>query len=642
MKILLVIPKFGEVDETEAFIPIGTAYINAAIRKAGFDVSGINLNYQSFESLKNKIIASDVVLCGGTAHDWEKLQKIFSFAKSINPQIITIGGGAGYSSAPILFSQITDVDYAVIGEGERTICNLLKVLNKCDEIKVVKGIVYKKGTEYFYTGPAPIIADFDSIDFPSYEDLGIDCYFKHQRKNRKQRLGKKNYFQFQYEYDEYPRELPMMLSRSCPFLCTFCFHTLGNKYRMRTLDNFFAELDELIAKYNINGIYLIDELFGLNERIITQFCDRIAKYNIRWFAEIRIETASSIVLDKMQKAGCQNVQFGVENICDDILLNMNKKTNRQGIEEALKNAYKTGMIVSGNMLVGAENETWNTFIENFDWWNHNRQYNLAMINIMQYPGSAYYEHCVERGIIKNQIDFIKAGMPILNMSQMSDYEWDKMNRMIRLAQCNKSFQGEIYKIDKNEDGTTFSISTECSYCKAKYTVKQMISDWKNSSIFTSNCPECNRRNVHDKVNHKRDFQFELQQQWILNCNHNENHTQWFEKRHFYNIVLWWNSELGYPILDMIDQNENMNILYIVDKTEKGNLNLRIQNHNIISENEVAMVAADCILVCEAAEFVVERRKIRKIGYEGKIVSSADIIFNHDFYLDDRENCVERI
>ena len=26
MKILLVIPKFGEVDETEAFIPIGSLY----------------------------------------------------------------------------------------------------------------------------------------------------------------------------------------------------------------------------------------------------------------------------------------------------------------------------------------------------------------------------------------------------------------------------------------------------------------------------------------------------------------------------------------------------------------------------------------------------------------------------------------
>ena len=34
MNVLLVIPKFGDVENTEAFIPIGTAYINAAIRRA--------------------------------------------------------------------------------------------------------------------------------------------------------------------------------------------------------------------------------------------------------------------------------------------------------------------------------------------------------------------------------------------------------------------------------------------------------------------------------------------------------------------------------------------------------------------------------------------------------------------------------
>ena len=69
-------------------------------------------------------------------------------------------------------------------------------------------------------------------------------------------------------------------------------------------------------------------LFGLNEKIITAFCERISEYKIRWFAEIRIETASRSVLKKMQEAGCQNVQFGVENICDAILQNMNKKTDK--------------------------------------------------------------------------------------------------------------------------------------------------------------------------------------------------------------------------------------------------------------------------------------------------------------------------
>ena len=224
------IQKQKHVENTEAFIPIGTAYINAAIRRAGFNVDAINLNYRTKEELMEKIKFCDVILCGGTAHDWLKLRELFRLARNINPSVITVGGGAGYSSSPLVFSEITEVDYAVIGEGERTTCNVLSAIATGASIEEVKGVVYKYSDKYIYTGAAPIIGDFDSIPFPSYEGLDIDEYFAHQQGMRKRKMGEKNYFQFQYEYSDEPKELPMMLSRSCPFLCTFCFHTLGNKY----------------------------------------------------------------------------------------------------------------------------------------------------------------------------------------------------------------------------------------------------------------------------------------------------------------------------------------------------------------------------------------------------------------------------
>lgn len=635
MNVLLVIPNFGDIENTEAFIPIGTAYINASIRQAGFDVEAINLNYHTKDELIQKIKICDVLLCGGTAHDWLKLRELFRLARTLNPSVITVGGGAGYSSSPIVFSEITEVDYAIIGEGERTTCNVLHALDIGKAIEKIKGVVYKERLKYYYTGPAPIIDNFDNIPFPSYEGFDIEAYFLHQREIRRRKMGEKNYFQFQYEYDEEPRELPMMLSRSCPFLCTFCFHTLGNKYRMRTLDSFFAELDELIDKYEINGIYLIDELFGLNEETITAFCERISKYNIRWFAEIRIETASQSVLKKMQKAGCQNVQFGVENICDEILRNMNKKTNKSGIESALKNAYDAGMIVSGNMLVGAENETWDTFIENFDWWNRNRHYDLAMINIIQYPGSVYYNHCLERGIIKNPKEFIMAGMPILNMSMMSNYEWKKMNRMLRLAQRNKAFQGEIFDIIQEKDSFYLNISTECAYCQRKYSVKEKRSDWEKSTKFASSCPCCGRRNVHDKTDYKKDFQYELQQQWISNMVHGKSIVDWLECENIRLLGIWCNGDLGESIIEALSDQPKVAISYVIDKTNGRQLHFQFRNLHFIAESEILDYEVDCLVICESAEYIAERKRLRNQGYRGKVISSADLIFCHNFYLDDQ-------
>ena len=51
--------------------------------------------------------------------------------------------------------------------------------------------------------------------------------------------------------------LPMLLTRSCPYSCTFVY-TLGSKYRRRSLDDFFAELDHLLEKYDIEYISMAD------------------------------------------------------------------------------------------------------------------------------------------------------------------------------------------------------------------------------------------------------------------------------------------------------------------------------------------------------------------------------------------------
>lgn len=67
MNVLLVIPKFGDVENTEAFIPIGTAYINAAIRRAGFNVDAINLNYRTKEELMEKS-SSVTLFCVAVQH----------------------------------------------------------------------------------------------------------------------------------------------------------------------------------------------------------------------------------------------------------------------------------------------------------------------------------------------------------------------------------------------------------------------------------------------------------------------------------------------------------------------------------------------------------------------------------------------
>ena len=109
MKLLLVIPPYNVLkrrDKSYSF-PIGIAYVNAALRKAGFDVDGLNMNHIDVEDryayLADYIRSEkiDCVLSGGLCPEWRVIKKIFDTAKSVHSDIITICGGGMITSEPI-------------------------------------------------------------------------------------------------------------------------------------------------------------------------------------------------------------------------------------------------------------------------------------------------------------------------------------------------------------------------------------------------------------------------------------------------------------------------------------------------------------------------------------------------------------
>lgn len=143
------------------------------------------------------------------------------------------------------------MDYAVVGQGEITDVELIQALIDGGDVTKVKGIVYRtESGEYRQTQPREEIDDLDTIPFPNYDGLDMDKY-----------LDGQTVAEASTSYDR-PRTMPMILGRSCPFQCKFCFHPSGTKYRQRSLDNFFAELDSNVEKYHPKRIYVLDELFS--------------------------------------------------------------------------------------------------------------------------------------------------------------------------------------------------------------------------------------------------------------------------------------------------------------------------------------------------------------------------------------------
>lgn len=487
MKYLLVMQPVEMSRTVEFYMPLGLPYINGAMRSKGFDVDAINLQYvdgDPIESLKRTIIEKkvDAVVCGGLTTQYEVIKEVFDAARSVNPTIITIGGGGGFSSEPILFSEMTNVDYAVIGEGEITNCELAYALDHGESADNILGLVVKKEQGYVYTGERKYIQDVDSIAFPSYEGLDLDKYLDGQRVD--------GWYHTWAAFSDNPRIMPMCLARSCPFSCKFCYHPIGRGYRSRSLDNFFEELDIWVERYHINAIALIDECFSIKPDRVIEFCKRIKPYNLHWACQMRVETYSAELIRTMVDAGCVSACFGLESMSQKILEDMNKKTKVEQLQKALENSYYNCGGNGGNIIFGAEAENNETVYETMHWWEDNKKFYIFNFDLIgAYPGSVYYDHAVEKGVIKDKRKFIEEGCPFVNITQMSNKWYKALEVYTHLKDLEIKNKGKIISVQETDNGVNAIL--QCKHCGYKNDYRGIRKKKIDSGVLkTMQCRKC--------------------------------------------------------------------------------------------------------------------------------------------------------
>jgi hypothetical protein len=135
-------------------------------------------------------------------------------------------------------------DYGVIGEGEITVCELCRVLEQGGDLAQVNGIIFRGGQGFVTTRARKELDNIDALPWPDYDGFDIDKYLDSTPPS----ISGLNR----------PRTMFVLTSRSCPYQCTFCFHTAGRKYRQRSLDNVFEEMEHLVARYKVGFLCVAD------------------------------------------------------------------------------------------------------------------------------------------------------------------------------------------------------------------------------------------------------------------------------------------------------------------------------------------------------------------------------------------------
>jgi len=373
--------------------PMGILYIAAVLAQNGIDVEVIDADIEglTIKDLVSRILAANPDLVGFSIMTPQLKSALAACAslKHANSNLPIVLGGAHISSTfDDTFSLSDKFDFAVFGEGERT---MLEVVNRFEQdgfpgcLQDVAGVIYRNGNGEIITNPPRSwIMDLDTLPPLNYDMLDITRYRIPTMVGR--------------------FVMAMMISRGCPFKCSFCDAptTTGKKIRFRSPALAVEEIRHNYEKYNARSFSFRDSTFSANRKWVFEFCEAVIRSEMKifWRCGTRVNCVDDELLGMMKRAGCYTMNFGVESGHPKILKTLQKGTTIEDIKPAHDLARKHGIRVYSTFLVGSPGETEETMLATIRLAKKIRP-SLAMFFVtVAYPGTVLYEQAVKDGTVK--------------------------------------------------------------------------------------------------------------------------------------------------------------------------------------------------------------------------------------------------
>ena len=245
-------------------------------------------------------------------------------------------------------------------------------------------------------------------------------------------------------------------------------------------------------------ILLYDDCFAINRERLNEFCEGIKKlqkeisWELKWSPSLTVHLIDDELLGLMKDAGCEVIGYGFESFSKKILDSMNKPISPQMIDNAFKRTLNAKIGVAANFIFGDINETKETAKETLDYWKKNARGQINLFIVDPYPGSKIYDYCINKGIIKDKLYFIKNQMghmfdTHLNISSMSNREFNKLKRELIYAELKYGATGKNSVLKGNV------LKVNCPFCKTHQIYKNVKSDGFMNYDFLVMCRNCKMR-----------------------------------------------------------------------------------------------------------------------------------------------------
>jgi radical SAM superfamily enzyme YgiQ (UPF0313 family) len=286
----------------------------------------------------------------------EKLQNV----------IIIVGGAHTTALRKRVLEECPFFDIGVIGEGEETFCETLKLIEKNPEnFDSIDGIVYRYKNKVLKTHLRNRINDLDELLSPAWE-----LFPKGTDKS-------------------------LFTSRGCPFRCIFCQRVMGSHIKKMSPEKVVSEMIENIEKHDCKFFQIEDDVFGSNKQWTLKTLDLMISAGIhkhaKWSANSRVNYADLEVFKKMKQAGCVSLCFGIESGNQEILNTVRKDFKLEQALQAIKITKQAGLKTVAFFILGHPFETKRTIRDTINFASRLNPEGICFGQMIPYPGTKIYE-----------------------------------------------------------------------------------------------------------------------------------------------------------------------------------------------------------------------------------------------------------
>ncbi len=399
MDILLVNPPLSVADRYGKALgkvgsltePLGLAYLAASIKKEGHHVEIIDCTLRSFsfEQLDKKLLERNwgLVGIGIVTPMYLRAKETIGYIKQKVNSKIVVGGPHVTIFPKETMEENPSIDYAIIGEGEITIVELISAIKNNQDLHKIKGLALKEKSYVHIAEPRIFIKNIDEIEMPARELLNM-----------------KEYVPAPTYYKKLPSYV-MLTSRGCPFRCVYCSKVFGNTYRFNSIERIIKEMRVLIEKYGAKEIIFRDDTFTINKEHVKSLCNEIIRLGlnkkIKWTCMTRVNLVDKELLVLMAKAGCWSIHYGVESGSQRLLDLIQKDVTLKQVKDAFRWTREAGIEIKAFFMLGLPSETKEESLKTLEFTKESNPDWIQVTITVPYPGTKLYELAKNDGTLKS-------------------------------------------------------------------------------------------------------------------------------------------------------------------------------------------------------------------------------------------------